>query len=589
MSDVFISYARSTAKQAQAAATALRNLGYSVWLDDELLAHRTYARVIEEQLAAAKAALVIWSADAVNSEWVLSEANRAREGEKLVQVVIERVRLPMPFDQIQCAELTGWTGNIEAPGWRKVAASIAELTAAAGGRRATPASTAARQAEPRVAVLAFDNLSGDPDLVYFSDGVSEEIQQTVVRTTSLKVIGRGSSFQFRGADKAAAHVGGALNATHVLDGSVRRSGQKVRIGAQLIECATETTLWSDRFDRDLSDIFAVQDEIAAAVAAALEIAFAPPAAPRSVDPAAYDLYLRARTTGSHAAAIELFEQAITLEPNFAQAWALLAGVRAMRLRYEARDAPYEVARAEVVHAAETALRLDPAAGAAYQALSWLEPFGCYQAREALGARALAVAPNDPVVLNRAGFFSAEVGRIGEALEYARRAHELDPLSPSAANNYACSLEAQGQYDKACELWDMICARWPDSEGLVGNAIGGAGVEGDWARIDKIVSNLMSGDFLQKRSATKSATAEEWLIKIRNIGMTSWSGPAMNLLGRARCRFPAWRPFTGSDSPRRPSTWWRPLRSPSCSILNGCGRPAEPQAYRSYSTTVVANG
>ncbi len=127
MSDIFISYARSTAKQAQQVAEALRALGYSVWIDDDLPAHRTYSRVIEEQMTAAKAAVVIWSADAMQSEWVLSEANRAREDHKLVQVTTDKTRLPMPFDTIQYADLTGWAGDAEAPGWRKVVVSVGNL------------------------------------------------------------------------------------------------------------------------------------------------------------------------------------------------------------------------------------------------------------------------------------------------------------------------------------------------------------------------------------------------------------------------------------------------------------------------------
>ena len=127
MSDIFISYARSTAKQAQQVAEALRGLGYSVWIDDDLPAHRTYSRVIEEQMTAAKAAVVIWSADAMQSEWVLSEANRAREDHKLVQVTTDKTRLPMPFDTIQYADLTGWAGDAEAPGWRKVVVSVGNL------------------------------------------------------------------------------------------------------------------------------------------------------------------------------------------------------------------------------------------------------------------------------------------------------------------------------------------------------------------------------------------------------------------------------------------------------------------------------
>ena len=122
-----------------------------------------------------------------------------------------------------------------------------------------------------LAVLAFDNLSGDAELDYFSDGMSDEIRDTVSRGGNLKVIGRASSLQFRGCDKAAANVAAQLRATHVLDGSVRRSGARVRISTELVECATEVSLWSKRFDRDLSDIFALQDEIACAVALALGV------------------------------------------------------------------------------------------------------------------------------------------------------------------------------------------------------------------------------------------------------------------------------------------------------------------------------
>ena len=130
---------------------------------------------------------------------------------------------------------------------------------------------------PILAVLAFDNLSDDADMAYFSDGISEEILQTVARGASVRVIGRSSSFQLRGVNKNARHVAAELNATHVLDGSVRRNGSRVRIFAQLIECVAQTTLWSDRFDGGRSDIFALQDEIAAAVARALNVVFAPTA------------------------------------------------------------------------------------------------------------------------------------------------------------------------------------------------------------------------------------------------------------------------------------------------------------------------
>src|SRR5258708_22787064 len=126
MSDIFISYARSTADQAQAVAEALRGLGYGVWRDDELPAHRAYAKVIEERLQAAKAVVVIWSAEAVDSEWVQSEADTARTDHKLVQLTVDGTTLPRPFDRIQCADMAGSTGALQAPRWRQGAATVAQ-------------------------------------------------------------------------------------------------------------------------------------------------------------------------------------------------------------------------------------------------------------------------------------------------------------------------------------------------------------------------------------------------------------------------------------------------------------------------------
>lgn len=144
MSDVFISYAHATARQqARAAAEALRDAGYTVWLDEDLPVHRAFNREIDAQLTAAKAALVIWSADAAASDWVLSEADRAREAHKLVQLRLDGVRLPMPFDQIQCADLTDWTGDSAHPGWTKVVSSVAELV----GR--PPSAAASSPTEPQ--------------------------------------------------------------------------------------------------------------------------------------------------------------------------------------------------------------------------------------------------------------------------------------------------------------------------------------------------------------------------------------------------------------------------------------------------------
>lgn len=493
MSDVVISYARSTQAAAEAIERELRALGYAVWRDDQLPAHRPYGDVIEERVRAAKAVVAVWSADAARSDWVRAEADAAREAGKLVQLSVDRTVPPMPFNQIHCAEMSSWAGDPQSPAWRKVVDSVIALVGDAAPPAPTPTSSAAD--DPLLAVLAFDNLSGEADLVYFSDGVSEEILQTVARTTKLRVIGRGSSFQFRGAEKAARRVASALKATHVLDGSVRRSGERVRVSANLIECAGETTLWSDRYDRELSDIFALQDDIAAAVAAALEVVFARSGHAEAIDPIAHDLYLRALSliTGHlpseaiKGAVISLLEEATRRAPRFAMAWTGLASMRAGELRSGQSDDAYASARAKVVAAAETALAIDPGLGLAYAPLAALEAFSCYAERERLLEKAYASAPNDPDVLTTTAFFCAEVGRIEEAVVRGGQAFLLEPMKFGSCYAYATFLDFAGRYEEAKALWDGFCERWPDSEMMIDASMAAALQNADWDRFETLAS------------------------------------------------------------------------------------------------------
>ena len=505
MSDVFISYARSTEREAMRIAEALRGLGYGVWRDDELPAHRSYEQVIEERLKAAKAVVVVWSADAVKSEWVQSEADRARNGRKLVQLTIDGAALPMPFDRIQCANLAGWTGDPGAPGWRKVAASVGELVGSAPSsvRRHDPVAS-----EPLLAVLAFDNLSGDPEMTYFSDGVSEEIQETVARGSALKVIGKGSSFQFRGADKAAGHVGAALKATHILDGSVRRSGQRVLISAQLVECAGSTTLWSERFDRDLTDIFALQDEIAAEVAAALKTAFAPMGAARTVDPGAYDLYLKARDDATPLGAaerVEMLERVVALAPGFALAWVELAS---RRLDVEQRERG-RVPRAPGLDAARAALdiaeRLDPALGVTRFWRALLEPYAAYARREALCREALRLTPGDAKCLTGMGRFLGYVGRRSEAFALAEEAAPRDPLS--LAPEVVCLWLSDADYQTRMARYDASRVRWPAEFSLDGFAAWLTAGAGDWSKYEALARRARAQPFPETEARLMQETLE----------------------------------------------------------------------------------
>ena len=163
MADIFVSYGRSTEAQAQQVAETLRSSGYSVWRDDELPAHRAYSDVIEERLRSAKAVVVLWSAEAAKSQWVRAEADIAREAGTLVQVTVDGILPPLPFNQIQCAALENWGGDTSAPGWQKVESSIALLV---GVPKPAPTSAEARAAPPKrvaILVLPFINMSGDAE------------------------------------------------------------------------------------------------------------------------------------------------------------------------------------------------------------------------------------------------------------------------------------------------------------------------------------------------------------------------------------------------------------------------------------------
>src|SRR5258708_3558463 len=234
MSDIFISYARSTEAQAQAVAEALRGLGYGVWRDDELPAHRAYAEVIEERLRSAKAVVVMWSAEAVKSQWVRAEANVARAAGTLVQLRLDNTVPPLPFNEIQCADLVGWTGDLGAHGWKKVAASVAELIGAIAAQP-TPSPAVRKRS---ICVLPFANMSGDPEQEYFSDGISEDIITDLSKVSALEVCARNTAFTFKGKSMKVPDVARELGVSHVLEGSVRKAGGRARITPQLIDSST---------------------------------------------------------------------------------------------------------------------------------------------------------------------------------------------------------------------------------------------------------------------------------------------------------------------------------------------------------------
>jgi adenylate cyclase len=335
MADVFVSYARPDEPQAERVAEALRAQGYEVWRDDQLPAHRTYADVIEERLKSAKAVVALWSGDALTSQWVRAEADAARSARTLVQATLDGTLPPMPFNQIQCADLKGWDGDSSMPGWRKLVASVAAL---AGMPEEDSSHVRASARCVSVCVLPFANMSGDAEQEYFSDGISEDITTDLSKVSALEVIARNTAFQFKGRSVDVSDVAKKLGVSHVLEGSVRKAGNRVRITAQLIDGRTGGHVWADRYDRDLTDIFEIQDELSKAIVDALKIRLLPEEkkaiADRGTSNAeAYNLYLMARqqwVSGAYGNArrdqtiVRMCHRAVGLDPDYAEAWVLMA-------------------------------------------------------------------------------------------------------------------------------------------------------------------------------------------------------------------------------------------------------------------------
>ena len=348
-------------------------------------------------------------------------------------------------------------------------------------------SSSAATADPILAVLAFDNQSSDPEMQFFSDGVSEEIIQRLARGAKLKVIGRTSSFQFRGERKAEAAQ--SLQCSHVLDGSIRRSGERVRISAHLVEASSRTTLWSDRYDRGLEDLFAVQDEISESIAEALDRTFSS-FSTRAVDPSVYDIYLRAQPR-SYApdelrTKIGLLEVVTQRAPQFAEAWGRLAYLRAW-LHFYQPFAERPALAARVADEATRALALDPDnTDAIAGQLFVLPPFGRFIETDAALER-LRRAPAAGHGRQYIGWFLRTMGRVRESLEETERAYRLDTLDPMSANGLALARMAAGRLDEAVPIYAELVERVPDMSFPVSSLLRCYAFQQDWAAVDRMLA------------------------------------------------------------------------------------------------------
>jgi TolB-like protein len=324
--------------------------------------------------------------------------------------------------------------------------------------------------EASIAVLPFVDMSAEGDQQYFGDGLSEEILNLLAGIDGLRVSGRTSSFAFKGTSTSIPEIGRSLGVAHVLEGSVRRADDRLRITAQLVETGTGFHLWSDTYDRRLEDVFAIQDEIAGSIAEALRLTLVASAQGATDDLEAYDLYLRARTLiyGRRPSGLQeartLIDEALALDPDYAPAlaasgelWMLLSDSP-----WSYGDIPEDEARARAREVLQRALALDPELADAHAAMGLLFMLlSDYDTSLAYLERALALNPSLTNANHWHRLAHSRSGQMRKAVESGRRFAELDPLFVTNLGDLVAELGVVGEFQEAEELARRIQRSHPD--------------------------------------------------------------------------------------------------------------------------------
>jgi TolB-like protein/Tfp pilus assembly protein PilF len=527
---VFISYASLDSAIAETACDALEKAGVTCWIAPrDVTPGAFYGNEIVHAIDAAKAIVLILSQNAATSPHVLREVERAAsKRHAVISLRIDKAPLPAGLEYFLNTSqwLDASSGDtvrtlpklvaavqaaIQAPTVAPAGVPTARAPAAAVSARlrkrmalvvasavglalvgfaadrlwlsshraaATPATTPVPSApmpvtaapaipEKSVAVLPFVNMSGDKNNEYFSEGLSEELIGLLTKIPDLKVPARTSSFYFKGKQTTIAEIAKALGVAHVLEGSVRKSGDTLRITAQLVRVNDGYDIWSETYDRKLDDIFKVQDEISGAVVKALKVTLLEEGMPKAKPAAnqeAYALFLQSRSLhyrGTHAdveKAIAYAERAVKLDPGFAPAWAAIAD--SLVYEYGSYGGSYPEMRARAYTAAQTALRLDPnlsdahlAMGRVLGELDWDWP-----AAEVALQKALALDPNNVLALEVSSSYALNQGRRDDALRLAQKAATLDAVGVDAYDAVGDVqllggrlADAEAAYRKATEL------------------------------------------------------------------------------------------------------------------------------------------
>lgn len=463
---MFISYARADEAVARRVAKALESAGLEVWWDADLPAHRAYSEIIERNLEDAKAVVALWSKDSAKSQWVRAEADFARNAGKLVQAQLDATMPPIPFNQIQCADLKGWRGSTNHPGWAKLKRSVEALVS---GREPPPSphaqpwhnisayrwyaaallallfaagiwmlalGRAGEDQKPVLAVLPFRSLDAqDESLVA---GIWEDTRTAIGRNPQLIVLGPNTAAELAKKGEGAAKRA----ADYLLEASVRTAGDRIRVSTNLVRTKDGTQIWSQDFDRKLDDVFALQSQIASEIEGRIRGRLAEKGGmtPEHIATSGevYALYSDARSKIRKRAGPEDYtvahnelEQVLKMDPNFAPAWAALSQV--IGAIPPSQNAWKLTAPSEVY--ARKAIELAPNLAAGHAALALALGFKGPVARAEV-ERAVQLDPSDFEALTWLGNTRGEGGDLKGAAEAYRRAADIEPFFwPAVFNLY----------------------------------------------------------------------------------------------------------------------------------------------------------
>ncbi len=474
---IFFSYSRTDQKRALPIVSALEKAGFTVWWDGLLEGGQRFLETTEAALENARAVVVLWTKNSIDSHWVHDEATRGRDRHCLVPLVMDGVMPPLGFRQFQTITLEVHSGKREDPAIAALIRAVAALhpvpsgasadaiaphtekeafkisrrtmlggTALAAGAGALGAwwsgviGTPAAEANS-LAIMPFDNISNDPSKTYFTDGLTAELRTQLSRNPLLKVAAQTSSNAFRKSDEDARHISRALRVNYLLEGTVQLVADTLRISLELINGETGFSEWSKAYDRPTANVFAVQEEIASAVAAELTKQMVEGHSQEvggTANLAAYDAYLRGQEQFDSAvnqvddqAALDNFDAAVAADPDFAIAHAARArSLTVMGNQYDqgqARRARYRSA----ITAAQRAVELAPDNARTQSALGFALFNGTIDARAAQAPydKSYALGAGDGDIVSRYGLFSARVGHFDDARRAIAKAVELDPLNP----------------------------------------------------------------------------------------------------------------------------------------------------------------